>query len=129
MIITVSRTYLQRSLENIHSYYVRICGYYCLPDTFCIFTEEFSLLSLTCWCCLVGTIIRGVCIFYETFSLSTANLKQQQQRRQQGSGVVRPGPMKALPLSTLVTNAAHLQEHLKSATTGSGEFVCMCLKL
>ncbi|XP_050688310.1 mucin-17-like [Eriocheir sinensis] len=45
----------------------------------------------------------------------------QQQRRQNGSGVVRPGPMKALPLSTLVTNAAHLQEQFKSAATGSGD--------
>lgn len=66
-----------------------------------------------------------MCIFCEIFLFSTASLKfgnGQQQRRQNGSGVVRPGPMKALPLSTLVTNAAHLQEHFKNATTGSGEW-------
>lgn len=73
-------------------------------------------------------------IFCENFPSFTASLKfgggqQQQQRRQHGPGVMRPGPMKALPLSTLVTNAAHLQEHLKSAAIGSGEFVCMCLRL
>lgn len=76
-------------------------------------------------------------IFCESFLPLTASLKfgggqqqqLQQQWRQHGSGVVRPGPMKALPLNTLVTNAAHLQEHLKSAGTGSGEFVWLYLRL
>lgn len=44
--------------------------------------------------------------------------QQQQQRRQLG---VRLGPMKALPLSKVVTNAAHLE-----ATAGVCVYLLSC---